>query len=88
MAVAASRYAHERGFARSHLRRSPQAGISTSASVVPSATATPDAAAAARADGVSGFPPDTIKALIGVIVVLGIFLSGEYWRISIPRDEN
>jgi hypothetical protein len=80
MAVAAVRpRAHyERGFARSHERRSPQAGVSSTVAPFPAtpvmdgtkATSTPEAASTVKL-------PTDVKALAGVITVLGLFILGE-----------
>lgn len=69
---------YERGFAHYHERRSPQAGVSSStlpATPVMEGTAATSAPASAAAAAVG--LPTHVKALAGVIAVLGLFILGE-----------
>lgn len=93
MAIAASRpRAHyERGLAHFNERRSPQAGVQPS-TVVTSASSTVvlDNAAAATTSAASQqvftAPPQSVKALAGVITILGLFILGEFGVFHVLRQ--
>jgi hypothetical protein len=78
MAIAAVRpRAHyERGFAHSHERRSPQAGVSSSVGATPVMNGT---APTAASNSQTALVPTNLKGLVGVIVVLGLFALGEHY---------
>src|ERR1700676_1683449 len=81
MAIAAVRpRAHyERGFAHSHERRSPQAGVSSSVEYIQATPVMNGTAPTAASNPQTALVPTNLKGLVGVIVVLGLFALGEHY---------
>jgi len=88
MAIAAVRpRAHyERGFAHSHERRSPQAGVSSSVEYIQATPVMNGTAPTAASNPQTALVPTNLKGLVGVIVVLGLFaLAVTTWKIIVSR---
>lgn len=85
MPIVAPRANYERGFAHSHELRSPQAAVSTSAAAIP-ATPTPGGTEATAASNpettLATTLPTGVKALSGLIALLGLFILGVViWKV-------
>jgi len=84
MAIVAvrSRGRHERGFARLHERRTPQAGVSSSVAPLSATQVIGGAKATSAETSAATKLPTNVTALAGVIVVLGLFiLAFAIWRL-------